>query len=657
MKAFNDLFASKETGRRSIHKYLSMMLDKQIQLEQILKHTRKKQARLTAATRWMTEHGQIVSDQASLPYVKISEKHKQIQELISQLESEISYEVSQVLRDSKKIEIYKIFNLVNILSLSNEIAEILDSMLSRDESDSNPQFDFSQEYFVTQVNQIFSKVDYLPTYNNSWLTNMSLELGRLALAFIGLSSCFLIYSAMSHSALIAAVVFIGVAVTLLGIGIALHFMDKKTSIAEVLFKILNQLKYRDLKLDYPGFRDLKSQAIHAQLETDTPDFGFMDLLSEYSNSNEFKSDASFERDLARILNTDRASDSSSSGQIKETRIEGVTPFTRYLYNPSSYEEEEYEFVENHQVIPSHISLYTLSSESSPVNVSSAVTNPIVIQENLDLGVIALDGYEHCANVSGTKESDHTLLHASSASKASNKKNTKSSNASSSCVSSPSARLSLSSYGSRLSNRALGLFYHRNPSEISDISGVEDGQMLLESEHKAAHQYQINRLAFYPASVLLGEALLSYVGQGILLAAAPPLINLACLAAISACLLAPLFAVIKFLIDKNLPYRSHLANASYALLYLVDMFLNIKLISYLGFMLHNPIMNVYALYSILGAGILPVVTLGIVASFVVQAHYSYHNHRNTEVRRTHIAEGDEQNTEDEEEEESKSMACA
>ena len=138
---------------------------------------------------------------------------------------------------------------------------------------------------------------------------------------------------------------------------------------------------------------------------------------------------------------------------------------------------------------------------------------------------------------------------------------------------------------------------------------------------------IARLAFYPASVLIGEAIISSVGQSMILAAAPPLIHLIVLATMSALLLMPIFAAIKFLIDKNLSESSYSRRASYTLLYLVDIFLNLKLMAYLAVNLHRPIMNMYTLYTIVGAGIFPVVALSIVVAFAIQSYISHHRNRN------------------------------
>ena len=66
---------------------------------------------------------------------------------------------------------------------------------------------------------------------------------------------------------------------------------------------------------------------------------------------------------------------------------------------------------------------------------------------------------------------------------------------------------------------------------------------------------IARLAFYPASVLIGEAIISSVGQSMILAAAPPLIHLIVLATMSALLLMPIFAAIKFLIDNGFHFEN------------------------------------------------------------------------------------------------------
>lgn len=140
------------------------------------------------------------------------------------------------------------------------------------------------------------------------------------------------------------------------------------------------------------------------------------------------------------------------------------------------------------------------------------------------------------------------------------------------------------------------------------------------------QQQIGRLAFYPISVLMGHTTLSLVGQSMILAAAPPLMHLIILATISACLLMPIFASIQFLIDKNLTESSRQRTASYALLYLVDMFINLKLMAFLAVILYRPIMNIYALYAIVGAGIFPVVALSIVAGLAIQSYYSSQNDR-------------------------------
>lgn len=140
------------------------------------------------------------------------------------------------------------------------------------------------------------------------------------------------------------------------------------------------------------------------------------------------------------------------------------------------------------------------------------------------------------------------------------------------------------------------------------------------------QQKIGRLAFYPMSVLMGHATFSLVGQSMILAAAPPLMHLIILATISAFLLMPIFDGIKFLIDKNLSASSYQRTASYALLYLVDIFVNLKLIAFLAVILYRPIMNIYALYAIVGAGIFPVVALSIVAALAIQSYYSSQNNR-------------------------------
>jgi len=140
------------------------------------------------------------------------------------------------------------------------------------------------------------------------------------------------------------------------------------------------------------------------------------------------------------------------------------------------------------------------------------------------------------------------------------------------------------------------------------------------------QQQIGRLALYPISALMGHATLNLVGQSMILAAAPPLMHLIILAAISAFLLMPIFAGIKFLIDKNLSKSSYQRTASYALLYLVDIFANLKLMAFLAATLYRPIMNIYALYAILGTGIFPVVALSMVAAIAIQSYYSSQNNR-------------------------------
>lgn len=140
------------------------------------------------------------------------------------------------------------------------------------------------------------------------------------------------------------------------------------------------------------------------------------------------------------------------------------------------------------------------------------------------------------------------------------------------------------------------------------------------------QLQIGRLAFYPANIIAGEALLAVCGQGMILAAAPPLMHLVFFAALSACLLMPLFIGTKFLIDKYLSTSSSTHNASYVLLYLADILLNIKLMAYLWTMLNRPIMNVYALYSITGTGLFALVALGIIVSLIIQAYGADHSNR-------------------------------
>lgn len=140
-------------------------------------------------------------------------------------------------------------------------------------------------------------------------------------------------------------------------------------------------------------------------------------------------------------------------------------------------------------------------------------------------------------------------------------------------------------------------------------------------------FHIGRLAFYPASVLIGEAIISSVGQGMILAAAPPLLHLLVLATMSALLLMPIYAGIKFLIDQNLSETSYSRRAGYTLLYLVDIFLNLKLMACLAIILHRPIMNTYALYTIVGAGIFPVVALSIVVALAIQSYCSHHNNEN------------------------------
>ncbi len=141
------------------------------------------------------------------------------------------------------------------------------------------------------------------------------------------------------------------------------------------------------------------------------------------------------------------------------------------------------------------------------------------------------------------------------------------------------------------------------------------------------QIQIGRLAAYPASIVAGEAILATFGQGAVLAAVPPLMHLAFFAAVSACLLMPIFMGIQFLIDKYLAGFSRTQNASYVLLYLTDIFLNMKLMADLATMLTRPVMNVYTLYSIVGTGIFAVVALSIVVSLMIQAYGAYHAHGN------------------------------
>lgn len=140
------------------------------------------------------------------------------------------------------------------------------------------------------------------------------------------------------------------------------------------------------------------------------------------------------------------------------------------------------------------------------------------------------------------------------------------------------------------------------------------------------QIQIARLAGYPASIIAGEAILTACGQGAVLAAAPPLLHLAFFAALSACLLMPLFMGIKFLIDKYLSSSSRMHDATYVLLYLADIFLNMKLMADLATMFTRPVMNVYTLYSIVGTGLFAVVALSVVVSLMIQAYGVYHAYR-------------------------------
>ncbi len=186
----------------------------------------------------------------------IYEKHVIVYRLIIQLRDNISshcpplrHGVSGALNVSEsltKAEISSRLNIVRVLSLSNDMAEIIYHVIDKNSS-------MTESEFTTKVEQLARKAHYLPGYGNDLLIQISTELGRLAIAYICLSAYLFLYAALSHAALIAATAFLGIAVILLGVCIGLRYLNQKTDIVDNLLCIIGHLKYNDLKFDGEGF--------------------------------------------------------------------------------------------------------------------------------------------------------------------------------------------------------------------------------------------------------------------------------------------------------------------------------------------------------------------------------------------------------------------
>lgn len=127
-----------------------------------------------------------------------------------------------------------------------------------------------------------------------------------------------------------------------------------------------------------------------------------------------------------------------------------------------------------------------------------------------------------------------------------------------------------------------------------------------------------RLVFYPSCIVLGEAAITLIGQGMILASVPSLSTLVLLSAISACLFTPIVFALKLLCDQYLSHNTLINHIGNALVYMLDIYFNIQCMIYLTSLLHRPVMSVYAFYAILGAGALP--TIGMCLAIVLMIRF-------------------------------------
>lgn len=192
-----------------------------------------------------------------LPTAAVYDKHVIVHRLIMQLRDNISnclpdghgvLKATSMNRRLTKAEISSQLNVVRILSLSNDMAEIVHGVIDKNSP-------MTEREFTTKVARLARKAHYLPGYGNDLFIKISTELARLAIAYVCLSVYLFLYAAISHAALIAATAFLGIALTLLGICIGLRYLNKKTNIVDNLLCIIDHLKYHDLKFDGERFED------------------------------------------------------------------------------------------------------------------------------------------------------------------------------------------------------------------------------------------------------------------------------------------------------------------------------------------------------------------------------------------------------------------
>lgn len=247
------LFPTQNLKKISADNYLAITKKKKLQLEGLLKKINSGLHKHTQLIEKLRKDALIAPEE-----LKLFEKSNKSRTALYQLILQLQYKVfsnpilshprfpsrSKTAKLLTQTEINNYLDVINTLSLSIEISEILHGMLY------NKDYMQQQSNLPTKIDQLAMKVHFLPNNSNDFLTTINTELMHLAVACASLSICFFLFAAISHGALVAAAVFLCTGLHFFGISVSIHFMNQKTEIVSLLINIVDHFKFQDLKFDY-----------------------------------------------------------------------------------------------------------------------------------------------------------------------------------------------------------------------------------------------------------------------------------------------------------------------------------------------------------------------------------------------------------------------
>lgn len=573
----------------ALEEHSKIIQDKYIAFNTLISENKKKLERIAQEFNTATELSNEPIYSSNILKIK---QHTDIQMLFQKLISKLNLKNDGCQQTSENT----LINIRNVLSLATYSAEIERSMLEIDQ-------DFSMD-LDQKINKLFEDGNhFLIEPGIDLFADIHSHLVSLSIFCACIGAYLLWYATVSQTALFAATIFIAITVALLSLLIVFRYQNaqkSKESVSDILFEIFEKLRNYQLKFTSSDMNDLGILLLKQEcVDTDQRDYAFWfgfdkqksdgesitseeisDLLKKYTLSairqdlndehaphSPDRSQLSHRAPSASVLNDDGSQSASSFIQGSFGYLPGAEPlyFVTNLeaVDNQSYCDSEY---------PSFVVLKSHNSKAAtrPIesNLNSNNTENHIVASGGSLLSVRFDG-AHLALASMSHTAAHTGI-------------------------------------SDLSN---------SDTSASDYNMLEVKQPISPTKKWT----QIGGLGFFATSLVLGRTALASSNQGILIAAVGSASHVAILGMLTSMCILPLFLMGQFLINKSLPAHSLMRDVSYALLYVFNLFLSIKTMMYLAFMMSYPIMNMFALYSMVGTGMVPFLALGLALIYTFDSY--------------------------------------